>query len=113
MANLLIVDGQGRRRVQIELEAAARGHKSYSSGNAAEAATMITIYVPEAILAPDRSASKVIDWLQESGDPKLKRIVVVSASEAPQSNGIRVERARNGSAASMLDALEVALAIEE
>ena len=108
MANLLLVDENGRRRVQMELAAAARGHKLYSAGSVQEAARLIGIYVPEAVIAPDGLANGIAEWLQQTGDAKLLRSIIVTAAQLP-SNSTTVVRAGSPSVTALLDAAEKAI----
>lgn len=108
MANLLLLDENGRRRVQMEVEAAARGHKLYSAGSVAEAGRLIGIYVPEAVIASNVLANGVVEWLKQTGDAKLLRSVIVTAAQL-SSNGVTVVRADSASVPALLDAAERAV----
>ena len=50
MANILIVDSDGYRRVHFEVAAQRIGHRTYSAGTAEEAMRQAGIYVPDLIV---------------------------------------------------------------
>ena len=115
MANLLLVDSDGRRRTHLDVAAQAAGHKTYAAGSAAEAIRMATIYVPEAVLIPggpaDPAAAGLLAFLGENEGRKLARMVVVTPDQAPSRNPrLRMMSARSARPEAMLSAVEEALA---
>ncbi len=109
MANLLIVDDNGFRRVQTEVAAAARGHKTYSAGTIAEAEKLISIYVPDAVLAPENLAREVAGWMDQTNDANLNKVIVVTPGELVSRNGRIFARSKDMRPVSLLEAAEAAL----
>ena len=109
MANLLIVDDNGFRRVQTEVAAAARGHKTYSAGTTAEAEKLISIYVPDAVLAPDGLAKEVLAWMDRVDNSNLTKVIMVTPGELAAKNGRVIARSKDMRPVSMLEAAEAAL----
>ncbi len=106
MANLLIVDTHGRRRVALEVAASALGHRTYCAGSAAEALRMAGIYVPDAviILMPDPESARLIHDLRSSEDLNVKSIPILA--DRTQHNGASGVGMINTDPASIFAAVE-------
>src|SRR5262249_44388278 len=82
MANLLLVDRDGRRRVRLEVAAQQAGHRTYSAGTAAEALWMAGFYVPDAVLLmgdlPDSTASAFVKSLRDSPRAAIQCVPVIT-----------------------------------
>jgi len=112
MANLLLVDSDGRRRVRLEMAAQAEGHRTYSAGTAAEALRMAQVYVPDAILLadglPDSTASAFLQSLRNSEKALLQNLTVITPDAAAHGGDPDTVKARNAEPEAMLSALEKA-----
>lgn len=110
MANLLLVDRDGRRRVRLELAAQRAGHRTYSAGSGAEALRSAAIYVPDAILLtgdlPDMSASAFIQKLRSSERSLLRQMLVVTPDQVAVEGDGCVVRATGAEPEEMLAALD-------
>jgi DNA-binding response OmpR family regulator len=111
MANLFLLDSDGRRRIRLEIAAQRAGHRTGSAGAAEEALRMVPIYVPDAILLaddlPDNTAAAFIQSLRASERELLKRMLVVTPVEAAANGGDpRVVKATSAQPDAMLAAFE-------
>jgi CheY-like chemotaxis protein len=110
MANLLLVDRDGRRRVRLELAAQRAGHHTYSAGSGAEALRSAAIYVPDAILLagdlPDMTASAFIQKLRTSEKGLLRQMLVVTPDQVAVEGDGCVARAASTEPEAMLEALD-------
>lgn len=111
MANLLVADSDGRRRVRIELAAAAAGHKCYTAGSAGETIREALIYVPDAIILPgdlpDASAAEFVRQLR-AVDRKL-----VAATPVVVTKSARAEIQESGIVCAAADPAELVAAAAE
>ena len=85
MANILIADSHGRRRVQIEVFAQRYDHHTYSVGTIAEAMRYAEIYVPDVLIAPDSlpdgDIDKLISAFRASNRAMLRELAIVTRNK--------------------------------
>jgi CheY-like chemotaxis protein len=109
MANLLIVDPNGRRRVAMETAAQQAGHRTYSAGSAEEALRLAPIYVPDAILMPDglpdMSAFEFVRAIRASEKELVRNVLVVTPDAALAGGNSCVAYARSAMPEAMLATL--------
>src|SRR5262245_23678501 len=107
MANLLIVDTNGRRRVAIEVAASEAGHRSYSAGSVVEAERMAAVYVPDVVIAllGDQSNTDLVRKLRESENPLIKAVPIVTDKAMNGASDITITKNDPNSIISAIDQL--------
>ena len=105
MSNILIADANGRRRVQIEVQAQRAGHHTYSAGTIAEAMRYAEIYVPDILITPeslpDGNIDKLISAFRASERGMLRELPIITCSK-PDSTDPNVIVSRNNAAAALV-----------
>lgn len=111
MANLLIIDANGRRRAAFEVAAHAAGHHVFNAGTIAEALNAVTVYVPEAIVVagalPDGAATDVVAALRASERPLVRQTIVIT--DGPNTEDPQFRRAASSAPRDLLAAATSAL----
>ena len=86
MAKVLILDGDGRRRIHLEVLAQKAGHIPLSAGSLQEAMWVAEVYGPEyAVVAdslPDATKVEVKKAFAASSSGPVRRIKILDASGA-------------------------------
>jgi DNA-binding response OmpR family regulator len=94
MANMLLVDPDGLRRVRLEAQAQRAGHRTCSAGTASEALELARVYKPDVMLVlrdlPDATVADLVAELRRADSGLLAGLPVVTArSQVPEEPGRR------------------------